>query len=238
MSFETTSVIITGGSKGIGLSIAKIFAKKTSRPIVLIARNVEDLEKAKKQCLEWGAPKVDIISVDLTSEEEVLKIDFASLNPGILVNNAGVFLFQKLMDTSAEEFDRQYRLNTFTTFNLTKSVLPVLKEKERGLIVNICSQASTKGYEDSGAYTMSKHALLGYTRSLRKEVAASNNIAVTAINLGQTYSTSWEGVDVDPKKLIDPEDVGKLIVSLSELSVQSVAEEISLMPLGGEVDPM
>ena len=84
---------------------------------------------------------------------------------------------------------------------------------------------------------MSKHALLGYTRSLRKELMETN-IAVSAINLGQTYSTSWKDVDVDPKKLIDPEDVGKLIVSLSELSVQSVAEEIDLMPQGGEVNPM
>jgi len=238
MNFEQTSVIITGGSKGIGLSIAKMFAEKTSHPIVLVARNVEDLKKAKKQCLDWGASDVAILSVDLTSEDEVRAIDFKALSPGILVNNAGVFLFQNLSDTSAKEFDLQYRLNTFTAFNLTKHVLPVLKEQERGLIVNICSQASTKGYGDSGAYTMSKHALLGYTRSLRKEIAVTHDIAVTAINLGQTFSTSWEGVDVDPKKLIDPEDVGKLIVSLSELSVQSVAEEISLMPLGGEVEPM
>ena len=129
-------------------------------------------------------------------------------------------------------------LNTFSAFNITKQVLPILKEQERGLIVNICSQASTKGYGDSGAYTMSKHALLGYTRSLRKELAINSNIAVTALNLGQTYSTSWEDVDIDPKKLIDPEDVGKLIVALSELSVQSVVEEIDMMPLGGEVEPM
>lgn len=238
MSFEETSVIITGGSKGIGLSIAKMFSEKTNHPLVLIARNLSDLEKAKEQCLDWGAPKVDIISVDLTSEAEIAAIDFRSFNPGILVNNAGVFLFKHLTDTTAEEFDRQYRLNTFSTFNITKQVLPILKEQERGLIVNICSQASTKGYGDSGAYTMSKHALLGYTRSLRKELAINTNIAVTAINLGQTYSTSWEDVDIDPKKLIDPEDVGKLIVSLSELSVQSVVEEIDLMPLGGEVEPM
>lgn len=237
MSFKSTSVIITGGNKGIGLSIAKVFAEKTSRPIVLVARNEKDLEKAKKQCLEWGATDVRIITADLTSEDEVTGIDFESLNPGILINNAGVFLFKNLSDTTAEEFDRQYRLNTFTAFNMTKSVLPVLRKQDRGLIVNICSQASIKGYGESGAYTMSKHALLGYTRSLRKEVAESN-IAVSAINLGQTYSTSWEGIDVNPKKLIDPEDVGKIILSLSELSVQSVAEEINLMPLGGEVDPV
>lgn len=237
MSFDTTSVIITGGSKGIGLSIAKIFAERTSRPIVLVARNVKDLEDAQQQCLKWGAKQVDIISVDLTSEEAVSAIDFKAFDPGIVVNNAGVFLFKPLSETSAEEFDKQYRLNTFSTFNFTRSVLPVLEKQERGLVVNICSQASLKGYGASGAYTMSKHALLGYTRSLRQELMNSK-IAVTAINLGQTYSTSWKDVDIDPKKLIDPEDVGKLIVSLSELSAQSVAEEINLMPQGGEVNPM
>ncbi len=237
MSFEEGSVIITGGSKGIGLSIAKMFSEKTDRPLVLIARNVEDLETAKKQCLDKGAPEVEIISADLTSESEIAEIDFEALNPAILINNAGVFLFKTLQETSVEEFNRQYELNTFSVFNLTKKVLPVLQKQERGLIVNICSQASLKGYGDSGAYTMSKHAVLGYTRSLRKELMGSN-IAVSAINLGQTYSTSWEGVNVDPKKLIDPEDVGKIIVSLSELSKQSVAEEIILMPQGGEVEPM
>ncbi|MEP1150688.1 MAG: SDR family oxidoreductase [Balneola sp.] len=237
MSFDTTSVVITGGSKGIGLSIAKNFAERTSRPIVLVARNVKDLEDAQQQCLKWGAKQVDIISVDLTSEEEVSAIDFKAFDPGIVVNNAGVFLFKPLSETSAEEFDKQYRLNTFSTFNFTRSVLPVLEKQERGLVVNICSQASLKGYGASGAYTMSKHALLGYTRSLRQELMNSR-IAVTAINLGQTYSTSWKDVDIDPKKLIDPEDVGKLIVSLSELSAQSVAEEINLMPQGGEVNPM
>lgn len=237
MGFKEASVIITGGSKGIGLSIAKVFAERTNRKLVLIARNYDDLQTAKQQCLEWGASGVEIISADLTSENEVSNIDFEALNPGILVNNAGIFLFKKLAETSNDEFDRQYRLNTFSAFNLTKHVLPVLKKKERGLIVNVCSQASLKGYGDSGAYTMSKHALLGYTRSLRKELM-DTKIAVSAINLGQTYSTSWEDVDIDPKQLIDPEDVGRIIVSLSELSPQSVAEEIILMPQGGEVDPM
>ncbi len=238
MSFKKSSVLITGGSKGIGLSIAKMFAEKTDHPLVLIARNTSDLEKAKQQCLDWGAPKVETISADLTSEKEIAAIDFRLLKPGILVNNAGVFLFKQLADTTAEEFDRQYRLNTFSTFNITKQVLPVLKEQERGLIVNICSQASKKGYRDSGAYTMSKHALLGYTRSLRKELAKKTNIAVSAVNLGQTYSTSWEDVDIETDKLIDPEDVGRVIVSLSELSPRSVVEEIDIMPQGGEVKPM
>lgn len=237
MSFQDSSVIITGGSKGIGLSIAKVFARKTDRAIVLIARNEQELEQARKECLTEGAGQVEILTVDLLDHKAISEIDFAVFNPGILVNNAGTFLFKNLENTTLEEFENQFRVNTVGAFNISQKVLPELHKHERGLVVNICSQASLKGYGDSGAYAASKHAALGYTRSLRKELMDSN-IAVTAINLGQTYSTSWEGVNVDPNDLIDPEDVGRLIVSLSELSPRSVAEEIILSPQGGDVSPM
>lgn len=236
-AFEERSVIITGGSKGIGLSIAKVFAGDTQHPLVLIARNKDELKEAREQCLVEGASKVDIVVADITKEEQVSAIDFARYNPGILVNNVGSFLFKKLDDTTASEFEGQFQVNTLGAFNMSKQLIPQLREQSRGLIVNICSMGSLKGLKDSGAYSMSKHALLGYTRSLRKELMESN-IAVTAINLGQTYSTSWEGVDINPNKLIDPADVGKLIVSLTTLSSRSVAEEIILMPQGGEVKPM
>lgn len=237
MSFEKSSVLITGGSKGIGLSIAKVFARNTEHPLVLLARNEHELNEAKEICLNEGASKVSILSVDITNEESVSEIAFSDYDPGIIINNAGYFLFKNLKDTSLKEFKGQFQVNTVGAFNITRSVLPELQKKERGLIVNICSVGSLEGLKDSGAYAMSKHALLGYTRSLRKELMSSN-IAVTAINLGQTFSTAWHNVDINPEKLIDPEDVGKLIISLSELSIRSVAEEIILMPQGGEVAPM
>ncbi len=237
MSFENASVIITGGSKGIGLSIAKVFARETNRRLVLIARSHDDLEIAKQECIKEGAKGVEILATDLSKPDALKEMDFESLNPGVLVNNAGSFLFKPLAETSIQEFEQQFKINTQSAFLTTNAVLPAFKKQERALIVNICSQASLKGYAHSGAYTMSKHALLGYSRSLRQELYDSN-IAVSAINLGQTFSTSWDGVDVDPNRLIDPEDVGKLILSLSNLSPRSVAEEIILMPQGGETKPM
>jgi len=237
MSYQNGSVIITGGSKGIGLAIAKIFARKSDRPLVLIARNKSDLESAKEVCEAEGAEHVTIISADLTREEDISGIDFQALNPALLINNAGVYLYKYLGDTTPSEFEEQFRLNVLSAFLTTKYVLPQLKRQDRALIVNICSQASLRGYPDSGAYTMAKHATLGYTRSLRGELA-DEQIAVTAINLGQTFSTSWKDVDIDSEKLIDPEDVGRIILSLSELSRRTVAEEINIMPQGGEVDPV
>ncbi|MFP8488354.1 SDR family NAD(P)-dependent oxidoreductase [Gracilimonas sp. Q87] len=237
MAFKDAAVLITGGSKGIGLSIAKIFAKETDRSIILLARNQEDLKKAKEICLEGGAKTVHTIAADITDEEQLAQSDLKDYNIGILINNAGSFLYKPTQETTSEEFRSQLEVNTIGAFNVTQSVLPAMKELDRGLVVNICSMGALKGLEGSGAYSSSKHALLGYTRSLRKELMKTN-IAVSAINLGQTYSTSWDGVDIDPQKLIDPEDVGRLILSLSQLSKRTVADEILLMPQGGEVPPM
>ncbi|MDR9418387.1 SDR family NAD(P)-dependent oxidoreductase [Gracilimonas sp.] len=237
MAFQYSSVMITGGSKGIGLTIAKVFSRETERPIILLARNENELAKAKKFCLNEGAVEVHTISADITDSSALSEIDFSSLKIGILINNAGSFLFKNLKETTTEEFRVQFKINTEGAFNLTKQLLPELRKSNRALIVNICSVGALKGLKDSGAYSMSKHALLGYTRSLRKELMGTN-IAVTAINLGQTYSTSWKEVDIDPNELIDPEDVGRLIVSLTKLSPRSVADEIILTPINGEVDPM
>tara|TARA_Y100001935_G_C17311374_1_gene516621 strand:- start:8926 stop:9636 length:711 start_codon:yes stop_codon:yes gene_type:complete len=236
VSYSDSSVIITGGSKGIGLSIAKVFARETDRPLVLLSRSTDDLVKAKQECLDAGAASVEIIPADITSEE-INSIDFNAYEPGILINNAGYFLYKLLAETTEKEFEDQFHINVMGAFRLTQKVLPFLRKQDRGLIVNISSKAALKGVGDCGAYSMSKHALLGYTRSLREELK-DTKIAVSAINLGQTYSTSWENIDVDQEKLIDPEDVGRIILSLSRLSPRSVAEEINLMPQGGEIDPV
>ncbi len=237
MSFDNASVIITGGSKGIGLSIAKVFARKTDRPLVLIARNENELENARQECLSEGAKKVDIFSLDITDANSVSNVDFNILNPGVLINNAGLYLYNTLQKTSLEQFQHQFQINTVGAFNITQRVLPELHKLDRGLIVNICSHASMKGFAVSGAYAMSKHAMLGYSRSLRSELMDSK-IAVSAINLGQTYSTSWKEIEVNPNDLIDPEDVGRIIVSLSELSPRSVADEIILSAQAGDVNPV
>lgn len=237
MDFDNASVVITGGSRGIGLSIAKVFARETNHHLILIARAVDALQSAKKECLELGASGVDILAVDLTDAVSINQIDIKRFNPAILINNAGSFLFKPLENTSSEEFEDQLSINTTSIFNSTKRFLPCLLKHKRALIVNICSQASLKGYAHSGAYTASKHALLGYTRSLRQELL-DTTIGVTAINLGQTYSTSWDGVDINPNLLIDPEDVGTLIVAITNLSARSVVEELILMPQKGETKPM
>ena len=237
MHEDDAYVVITGGNKGIGLSIAKVFSRQTDFRLILIGRDKSDLQQAEKECLEEGAHYVETLSMDLLEPNEEIISYLKTLQINILINNAGSYLYGKLQETTREDFIKQFEVNTLSAFNITQPLLPQLKKSERALIVNICSRASLEGFADSGAYAMSKHALIGYTRSLRKELM-NDNIAVTAINLGQTWSTSWKDIEVDQNDLIDPEDVGRLIVALSTLSPRTVLEEMVVMPQKGEIPPV
>lgn len=238
MAFLTSTVVITGASRGIGRQIALGFARETEHALLLIARDSAGLEKTRDECIEAGCKSAETAVCDLTDPDDIHSLNIPDHLPaaGILVNNAGTFLLKPLGDTSLQEFREQWEINVMGPFLLTQKLLPVMKQQERGLVVNICSMSALKGLARSCAYSSSKHAMLGFSRSLRLELRKTK-IAVTAINLGQTMSTSWEGIDVDPDELIDPSDVASLIVALSRLTPRTVAEEILLKPQTGDRSP-
>lgn len=239
MSYKESSVLITGASQGIGRSIAITFAASTRRPLILLARNKKNLEETKRLCEEAGAERVKILVCDATRMENVLNLNIPDEfpEPGILINNAGSYLYKSLAETTDEEFRHQMDTNLFAAVHIVKRFLPDLRKLDRALIINICSVGALRGLSDSGAYSSSKHALLGYTRSLREELKITD-IGVTAVNLGQTHSTSWDASDMSPERLMNPTDVAKLLVTISELSPRSVIEEITMQPQHGKVPPM
>lgn len=239
VSQKDHSVIITGASRGIGRRIAQMFARQTEYALLLVARTKSGLKDTKTLCEKVGDNRIEIVACDASDPKAVQKIklpkDFPA--PGIVINNAGSFLLKKLEKTTPEEFDQQIQANLYSAVNITNRFLDDLKSASRGLIINICSAGAVEGLKDSGAYSASKHALLGYTRSLRQELL-DTKIGVTAINLGQTQSTSWEGSLIDRDLLIDPDDVAKIILNLAQLSPRTVVEEILVKPQHGRVPPM
>lgn len=239
MTFDQQPVLITGASQGIGRSIAIAFASETERPLLLMARSLENLEETKSLCEAEGAVRVELSACDATDAEAVKSVTLPDdlQEPSLIINNAGSYLYKPLETTTEAEFRKQIDVNLFTAVNVTSRFLPALKQKERGLIVNISSVGATRGLAESGAYSAAKHALLGYTRSLRKELLGTD-VGVTALNLGQTHSPSWAGSSVSPVDLIDPKDVASLIVAISRLSPRSVVEELLLQPQHGKVPPM
>ncbi len=233
------SVVITGASRGIGRRIAQAFAKNTNYALLLMARTKSDLQDTQTLCQNIGDNRVDAVACDISDQKSVqkLKLPEGFPTPKIIINNAGSFLLKKLEKTTHEDFTQQIQANLYSAVNITQHFLGALKAKSHALIINICSVGAIEGLEDSGAYSASKHALLGYTRSLRKELL-DTEIGVTAINLGQTQSTSWEGSLIDRDLLIDPDDVAKIILNLTQLSPRTVVEEILVKPQHGRVPPM
>ncbi len=238
-SDQNHSVVITGASRGIGRRIAVAFARESDFALLLIARTESDLSETKALCADGEDNNILTVVCDAADPEAVSAIplpdDFPS--PKIIINNAGSFLLKSLGETSHEEFVQQVRSNLFSAVNITNRFLSDLKSKSHALIVNICSEGALEGRKESGAYSASKHGLLGYTRSLRKELM-DTEIGVTAINLGQTESTSWKGSSIDRNRLVDPDDVAMLIVSLSRLSARTVVDEMLITPQHGRVPPM
>lgn len=236
---QNHSVVITGASRGIGRQIALAFAKETDYALILIARTATDLQRTKELCKAEGDNKIAIIACDVSDSNNTENIqlpdDFSA--PKIIINNAGSFLLKSLSETNADEFDEQIHSNLYSAVNVTNRFLGDLKTKSHALIINICSAGAVEGLKDSGAYSASKHALLGYTRSLRQELM-DTEIGVTAINLGQTQSTSWEGSSVDGDLLIASDDVARLILSLTGLSSRTVVEEMLVKPQHGRTPPM
>lgn len=241
---DQKTIVITGASQGIGREIARVFAHSTSHHLILMARNADNLDETIRLCTSESANPgiarhIISIPVDLTDPEAVQSICLPGElpTPSILILNAGHFLYKSLANTSHEDFSAQISQNLFSSVHVVSRFLPAMKERGAGSVFGIDSVGALKGLPESGAYSASKHALLGYLRSLRKELLKTG-IGVTAIHLGQTYSPSWDGSQINPDWLIDPADVGHLILSLTRLSVRSIVEEITLMPRKGEVPPM
>jgi short-subunit dehydrogenase len=107
-------------------------------------------------------------------------------------------------------------------------------QKGKGHIFNICSIASLDAYENGGSYSISKFALLGFSKNLRLELK-DKGIKVTAVCPGAVYTNSWKGSGVDPKRIMEAEDIADMIYAASQLSPQAVVEDIVMRPQLGDL---
>ncbi len=125
-------------------------------------------------------------------------------------------------------------VNLFSAYHVTRAVLPKMIANKTGHIFTICSIASLAAYPNGGAYSISKYALLGFTKNLRKELIP-HNIKVTAIIPGAVFTDSWKGSGVSEDRIMEPEDIATLIYTASRLSPQATVEEIVIRPQLGDL---
>jgi meso-butanediol dehydrogenase / (S,S)-butanediol dehydrogenase / diacetyl reductase len=187
---ENLNALITGGSRGIGLAIARRFAEEGAN-LFICGRSRESLEKCANELRQTGHKAVihtaDVSDPGSVQEmvEHVLK-EFKTVD--ILVNNAGIQIVRSFLDYTLEEFDQVIKTNLYGLFLVTRSVLPGMIEGKKGRIVNIASTAGKWGSRNQSAYNASKHAVVGLTRCLGLEVAPFN-ITVNAICPGAVEGT-------------------------------------------------
>ena len=167
--FSGKSVVITGATSGIGLAMARAFTAEQAQ-VIGTGR-----DQARLMTL---ADEVELaLTMDVTSDESVLMAAAAILDgpgpPDILINNAGIGLFESWDNTSIQDYQHVLNVNLLGTIRVIQALLPAMVERGSGTVVNIASVAGKRGYPKHTAYCASKHALLGYTQGLRKDLAGT-----------------------------------------------------------------
>ena len=219
------TVLITGASGGIGLETVKLFLKKGYHVIAQYNKNKQALEDLKNESSSYV---LSIYKADFSNPNEIKEM-FSSITKtvkhfDVLVNNAGIDLYKMITDTTIEEWDKIFNVNVKATFLLTNLVLPFMLERKQGKIVNVSSVFGLYGASMEVAYSATKSAIIGYTKSLAKEVAPSNVyvncVCPGAIDTEMNARFTKEEMD-DIKnqtpllRLGTPKDVANLIYFLS-----------------------
>lgn len=225
-------VAITGASSGIGLESAKLFAQHGAK-LVLLARSAEKLGQACEVVNSSGT-EVLAIPTDVTDEASVRSAFVAAeeqLGPvDILVNNAGTGFATDLATCSLEDFRRIFETNVTGVFLCTRAVLPGMKARKGGHIINISSIVGKVSNPNAPLYCASKHALNGYTSGLQQQVAA-DRIRVSSVSPASTDTAYWDGRPVDRSKFLQPAEVAAAVLFVASQPEGVLVKDIDLTAL-------
>lgn len=201
MQLKDRVTIVTGATRGIGAAIA-IEAAKNGSDLAIIGRNQELLEKVKSQIAELGR-KVLALSIDVSNQaavEEAFKRivqEFSRVDG--LVNNAGITRDNLLLSMKQEEWNDVIHTNLYSVFHCSKAVLRPMMKQRYGKIINITSIAGITGNPGQTNYSASKAGMIGFTKSLAKEMG-KRNICVNAIAPGMIETDMTSALTDDLKK--------------------------------------
>ena len=237
------NVVITGASKGIGRSAAEIFAANGCN-IFICSRGEASLYKTTEELLnKFPGVTIKAKPFDLSIKEQAKEFGKWVLeqtaktgngNIDVLLNNAGLFEPGSVYNEPEGTLESQIAVNLYSAYHLTRTVLPAMMKAKKGHIFNLCSIASTNAYKNGGAYSISKFAIYGFSKNLREEMKP-HGIKVTHVIPGAVFTDSWAGANIDPKRIMEVDDIAKMIFAASQLSPQACVEEIVIRPQLGDL---
>lgn len=231
-------VVITGASRGIGKAVASAFAAEGAE-LFLIARNEVKLYDAVA-ALQTRYPDAVIKAkaFDLSVKEQAIQagnwVNGHCTAVDILVNNAGNFMPGTVHNEADGVLEQMIHINLYSAYHLTRTVVPNMIAAKSGYIFNICSIASLQAYTNGGAYSISKFALLGFSKNLREEMK-QHNIKVCAVMPGAVLTDSWGNYDNSKSRIMEASDVAEIIIAATKLSPGAVIEDIVLRPQLGDL---
>lgn len=217
--------VVTGGSRGIGRAICLALAEQHATVAFLYRSETPESAETLKALQELNVPCAGF-SCDV-SDFEAVKAAFADVTArfgtvDILVNNAGITCDKLLLSMNPEEFDRVIKTNLYGVFNTVKQVYPIFARKRQGRIINISSVSGVIGNAGQANYAASKAAVIGFTKSIAKELGA-RNVTCNAIAPGfveTDMTAAFTGSEelkakIPLKRFGQPEEVAKLVTYLA-----------------------
>ncbi|WP_017728212.1 SDR family NAD(P)-dependent oxidoreductase [Halalkalibacterium ligniniphilum] len=217
-------IFITGASSGLGRQLAFDVSRRGATS-VLFARSKEKLDSAK-EAIERNGGVAHVYPLDVSDHNQIPKIINQAIDDvggvDVLVNNAGYATFELFSESDMTNNKMMFDVNVLGIMAVTHSVLPTMVSQGKGHIVNIASQAGKLSTPKSSVYAATKHAVLGFTNSLRMELE-EKGIHVSAINPGPIRTPFFEQADQSgsyvkniERYMLDVEDVSEKIIRLLE----------------------
>lgn len=224
--------LVTGGSRGIGLAIARRLGTLGAR-LALCSRSAEHLQAATKDLAANGVDSFPVVAdvtraLDVSALIERIGVQLGPVD--ILVNCAGVGIFGPFHERSEAEWDTVLNTNLKSVFLVSRAVAPEMIRRRRGHIVNISSLAGKSAFPNGGLYCASKWGLMGLSNCMAEELRV-HGIRVSAVSPGSvaTDFSPHSGRDMD--KLLQPDDVAHAVAMILTEGPRSFISEVMLRPV-------
>lgn len=221
-------VLITGASKGIGLSCANTFLKNNYTVINASRTNAKSIKD----------PDFHFIKTDVSKEADIKRLfetvikKFKQID--VLICNSGFGRFSNLADSKTRDFDEMFAVNVKGLYLCNRYVLKSMLKKKSGTIINISSIAGKNGVATGSIYSATKHAVMGLSRSLMAEVR-KDNIRVVTICPGSVDTNFFDhpsaGLSSDRDTILSPHDVAECCLLAATLPGRALVNEIEIRPL-------
>ncbi|HQY19351.1 MAG TPA: SDR family oxidoreductase [Ignavibacteria bacterium] len=226
------TVVITGASKGIGLSCAEIFLKNNYTVINASRTNAKSIKD----------PDFHFIKTDVSKEADIKKLFQAVIKKfkkiDVLICNSGFGRFANLADTTTKDFDEMFSVNVKGLYLCNRFGVKEMIKKKSGTIINISSIGGKNGVATASIYSATKHAVMGLSRSLMAEVR-KDNIRVVTICPGSVDTNFFDhpsaGLTANRETLLSPDDVAETCLLAVNLPDRALINEIEIRPLNQRI---